>query len=235
MGSEPITESLRLDEGPFQIRQRHGHGQHGWGFHGVTRDTVETDPRRFSLPDQSVNFFHLLTDQGVPLLVARHDRRLDGTGDSAENGLKLADDVLERPDPVIEPLVDRRFDGLVVEVVADPDTGVHLADAVDTTDALLNAHRVPRHVVVDQHAARLEVQTLRSGFRAEENLDLRVLPEGRLDVLLAGARPRFAIPLLAALAAVAGHLSTVDLTEPVTHVVHRVGVLREDDHRVPPL
>ena len=67
--------------------------------------------------------------------------------------------------------------------------------------------------IVDQHAAGLEVQTLRRGFRAEEDLDLRVLAEGRLDVFLAGAGPGFAVPPLAAPAAVAGHLGTIDLPE----------------------
>ena len=54
-------------------------------------------------------------------------------------------------------------------------TGAVLADAVDAADPLLHPHGVPRQVVVDQGRELLEVQALRGGVGAEQDVDcLRV-------------------------------------------------------------
>ena len=50
MGSETDHREPATARGSVPDRSAsHGHRQHGRGFHGVTRDTVETDPRRFPL------------------------------------------------------------------------------------------------------------------------------------------------------------------------------------------
>jgi hypothetical protein len=74
-----------------------------------------------------------------------------------ENGLQLTHDLLEPAYPVAEPLIDDRLDSVGVEVVANPNLLEPLADAVDAADPLLHSHRIPRHVIVDENTAGLEV------------------------------------------------------------------------------
>ena len=47
-----------------------------------------------------------------------------------------------------------------------------LSQAVDAADPLLDLHRVPRQVSIDQHTARLKVQALARGVGADENVNL---------------------------------------------------------------
>ena len=65
---------------------------------------------------------------------------------------------------------------------------MRLPEAVDAPDPLLDPHRVPRHVVVDQGAAELEVQSLRGGVRAQQQVGL-ALPEAALDLVAADCAP----------------------------------------------
>src|SRR6185503_6273141 len=44
-----------------------------------------------------------------------------------------------------------------------------LADAIDTADALLDRHRVPGHVEVDQRVAELDVAPLAARLGAQQN------------------------------------------------------------------
>ncbi len=70
--------------------------------------------------------------------------------------------------------VDITFAGLVghqVPEVAD----LGLADAVNATEALLDAVRVPRQVVVDHQVRALQVDALPGGIGGEENLDLGIV------------------------------------------------------------
>ena len=53
---------------------------------------------------------------------------------------------------------------------ADDGDAALLAVAVDAADALLDALRVPRQVVVDDRVAELEVQALGAGFGRDEDL-----------------------------------------------------------------
>jgi hypothetical protein len=52
-----------------------------------------------------------------------------------------------------------------------------LADAVDAADALDNAERIPRGVVVDDDVAELEVDAFAAGFGGDEETAVRVLAE----------------------------------------------------------
>lgn len=49
---------------------------------------------------------------------------------------------------------------------------VGLADAVHPANALFQAHRVPGYVIVDDHMAELEVETLTTSFRQAEDADI---------------------------------------------------------------
>ena len=53
-----------------------------------------------------------------------------------------------------------------------------LADAVDSSDALFNAHRVPGQVVVDDQAAELQVHALGSDVGADKQTAFFVFAEG---------------------------------------------------------
>ena len=55
---------------------------------------------------------------------------------------------------------DAFVDGAFVDEVHDEDRLFLLADPIDSTDALLDLHRVPRKVVVDDCRAEFEVETL---------------------------------------------------------------------------
>jgi len=163
----------------------------------------------------------------------RHGHRLDGLPHPGQDRLQLADDLFEPSDTVLQRPVDPGLHGVFVEIVADPDLAVHLADAVNAANALFDPHGVPGHVVVDEHAAGLQVQPLAGRLGAEQDLDRFALLEGALDCLLGCRHPGDAVPHLAAPPAVAGHLSLVDLSQLLAQEVPRVGVLGEDDDRLP--
>ena len=101
-----------------------------------------------------------------------------------------------------------------------------LADAVDAAEALLDAVRVPRQVVVDHQVRGLEVQALAGGVGGEQDLAVRVLGELLGD--------------LAALAAAHAAVDRLDRlgpaeqrADPAREVVERVAVLGEDDQLAP--
>ena len=48
---------------------------------------------------------------------------------------------------------------------------MRLPEAVEATDALLNPHRVPRQVVVDERTAVLEVKAFAADLADEEHLE----------------------------------------------------------------
>ena len=54
-----------------------------------------------------------------------------------------------------------------------------LAQAVDAADALFDAHGVPRHVVIDQRAAELEIQPLRRCVGAEQKVGFAFVKPAR--------------------------------------------------------
>jgi hypothetical protein len=54
---------------------------------------------------------------------------------------------------------------------------VLLPDAVEAADALLDLHRVPGQVVVDQGVTELEIAPLSAGLGGDEDLQPRVVTE----------------------------------------------------------
>jgi hypothetical protein len=51
-----------------------------------------------------------------------------------------------------------------------PNRGIALTESVDAPDALFDAHGIPRHIVVDERSAKLEVQALGCGVGAQQHI-----------------------------------------------------------------
>ena len=64
--------------------------------------------------------------------------------------------------------VDIRLHAVPVVEVHDPDGLELLPKAVNAANPLLHPHRVPRHVVVHERAAELEVEALGGCVRAQQ-------------------------------------------------------------------
>ena len=97
----------------------------------------------------------------------------------AEDRLEVADGALENADPPVEPLEDLLLDGPLDREVEDEDPLGGLSQAVEPADPLLDDHRVPGKVVVEQDVAELEVEAFATHLAGEQDLDLRVLAEGQ--------------------------------------------------------
>ena len=105
----------------------------------------------------------LLVDGGDALLEV--DARLDG----AEHLVAGAEHAVEEPELLVEELVDALVGGvLLVEEVDHHDVEL-LTVAVATPDALLDALRVPRQVVVDHQIAELQVDALGRGLGGDQD------------------------------------------------------------------
>src|SRR6266480_7361178 len=52
-----------------------------------------------------------------------------------------------------------------------------LTDSIDTANPLLDAHRIPRQIVIDNHSAKLQVDAFTPDFRRKEYLHRRIVPE----------------------------------------------------------
>ena len=102
-----------------------------------------------------------------------------------------------------------------------------LADPIDAADALLDPHGVPRHVVVDQRAAELEVQPFGRGVGAQQQVGVAVA-EAALDLFAVDDSP-LVVVADRTLAAAAGEAQqpVAPLPEGAPQKVHGVGVLRE--------
>ena len=112
--------------------------------------------------------------------------------------------------------------------VDNPDAWVALSKAVNAPDALLHSHRVPRHVVVDQGAAELEVQAFGGGIRAQQNVSLAVT-KAPFGVIAADLTPTAVGRRNFPSAAREAHEFQIGvLSELAAKKVHGVGVLGKD-------
>src|SRR5439155_1945925 len=100
----------------------------------------------------------------------------------SEDLADLAHDQLEHVDLAVEHLEDMVLDGPGSGEVEDPHR-LRLADAVDTADALLDPHRIPGQVVVDDRVAELEVASLAADVGREQNAPV-ASERGDLGILL---------------------------------------------------
>src|SRR5690606_11002332 len=135
--------------------------------------------------------------------------------DTATEGLALHGDLLEQT--VVDVALARLLRDEIPEV-AD----LLLADAVDATEPLLEAIRIPRQIVVDHQIGALEVDAFASGIRRDEHPNLEVTPDRCLH-------PH---SLVAVRAAVERHdriWVPQHAGDLLLQVVQRVAVLGEDD------
>ena len=90
--------------------------------------------------------------------------------DLAEDFFGPADGVLKDADTPQTALVDVAIDGARRDEVDDGDRLALLSVAVDTADALLDAHGVPGQIVVDEEIAELEVEALAADFGGQQHI-----------------------------------------------------------------
>ena len=67
-----------------------------------------------------------------------------------QDGLQRPDDFLEEADAALEGVIGVLFDGAFHIEVEDFHGGRFLANTVNAADALLDPHRIPRQVVIDE-------------------------------------------------------------------------------------
>ena len=153
-----------------------------------------------------------------------------GARQSRQNRLQAADHGLEQADAVSERPVNVGFDRALVVQIDDPNAPMLLAETIDTADVLFHPHGVPRHVVVDQGAAELEVQALCGGFRTQQDIGLAVA-EPPFGIVAADPAPGAVGGGYFSTASREAHrLQTGVLQEFSAQKIHGVGVLGEDHH-----
>ncbi|KVG64595.1 hypothetical protein WS80_17145 [Burkholderia pseudomultivorans] len=76
-----------------------------------------------------------------------------------ENGLLCAHGAGCTSDALLQPNVELLFCGARISQIGHVNDVVTLSDTVDTPYTLLDLHRVPRQVEVDQQVSGLEIQT----------------------------------------------------------------------------
>src|SRR5690606_30301727 len=97
--------------------------------------------------------------------------------DSADLSCQIAEDLLastqclpEYTDSQKTPFVDLGIDRAGRDEVKDRYGFASLTIAIDTTYALLHAHRIPRQVVIDDAIAELVIEPLAAHFRRQQHV-----------------------------------------------------------------
>ena len=121
-----------------------------------------------------------------------------------------------------QAVIDRPFAGLLGDEVPEM-TDLLLADAVNAPEALFEAVRVPRQVIIDHQVGVLEVDAFASGISCEEDADFGVGTEQGL------ALAAF-ITMHAAMDGGDGVGRTKDAGDSALQIVQSVAVLGEEDH-----
>ena len=88
--------------------------------------------------------------------------------DFAQNQVEFADDKLEHPNFAREQIQHVRLDGVVHGKIENRHVFL-LAEPVQPADALLNHHRIPGQVEIDQLVAELQVHALAAGLRGNHH------------------------------------------------------------------
>src|ERR1700681_2031972 len=80
-----------------------------------------------------------------------------------------ADVLARQSDACLEPIEDARLAGVARDEIEGVNAG-RLTDAIDAVNTLLEAHRIPRQLEIDDDAARLvKVQPLAGGVGGQKN------------------------------------------------------------------
>ena len=110
-------------------------------------------------------------------------------GNLAQDLLAAADRVMEHPDTPQAAVVDVRIHRGPGHQIDDRNALAPLAVAVDAADALLDTHRIPGQVVVDQQVAELEVEPLAADLRRQQDVQcIRILLRQREALAKVGPR-----------------------------------------------
>ena len=88
--------------------------------------------------------------------------------DTPQDRTDLADHQLEHGDLLLEQMQHLLLQRAAGHQIEHEDLAL-LADAVDTADALLDRHRIPRHVEIDERVAELDVAPLAAGLGAQQH------------------------------------------------------------------
>ena len=86
----------------------------------------------------------------------------------AENSPDFSHHQLEHRDLLVQQLQHLLLQGAARHQIEDEHFPI-LTDTIDTADALLDRHRIPGYVEIDQCVAELNVAPLAAGFRREQN------------------------------------------------------------------
>jgi hypothetical protein len=76
------------------------------------------------------------------------------------------DRLMEEPEAFVEPVEDSLLNGLPNEEIKNKDLRRFLPESIDAADTLLQAHWVPRQIVIDDNICALEVEALTADLAA---------------------------------------------------------------------
>ena len=83
--------------------------------------------------------------------------------------LEIADRLAEDVQPLKQPIQNNFLDRVLGDEANNMDAIRCLTKSIDATDALLNLHRIPRQVVVDQHPGELKIDTFAADLGRDQN------------------------------------------------------------------
>src|SRR3546814_12943806 len=95
---------------------------------------------------------------------------------STQYGLEISE---RRPDdaqPLVQPVIDLLFDGVLRDQIDDVDRLRLLSDAIDTTNPLLHLHRIPGQVPLEENTTKLDVEPLPPDFVGQQSRTPSHLP-----------------------------------------------------------
>src|SRR3546814_17614850 len=96
---------------------------------------------------------------------------------STQYGLEISE---RRPDdaqPLVQPVIDLLFDGVLRDQIDDVDRLRLLSDAIDTTNPLPHLHGIPGQVPVEENTTKLEVEPHTADYEGQKARTACRLPE----------------------------------------------------------
>ena len=95
----------------------------------------------------------------------------DLSTDLAKDCFAFTDTLFKNTNTEQATLINIRINGVIRDYVVNVYNLTLLSATVNSTDSLLNAHRVPRKVIVDHHVAELIVKTFRAYLCKEQDIN----------------------------------------------------------------
>ena len=224
---EERAHEVRLEAAGLGLFHLLLHSEEALGAHGFLRESVAVEDVAKcvavegvldSLAKTGADFRLVAVADGLKeqvLEAVALEDFAENVEDAAIEGLALDAEFFEKPE------IDIAFAGFLGDKIPKM-ADLLLADAVDATEALFEAVRIPRQVVVHHQVGVLKIDAFTGGIGGDENADFGVGAKERLN----------AAALVAVRAAVDGD-DGVGVAEHagnlLVQVVQRVAVLGEDD------